>query len=99
MPGKLRHELSGFFSVVGYLSTYNMEGGGVARQIQFLKTDKVQAKDRFQALPAIMPDSPTLPEIWKLIKESGATIKDASDPLEVGTPVDALKQAIATGGN
>jgi hypothetical protein len=81
------------------LSTYEDEGG-VARQIQFTKTKRVQAKDRFQALPPILADSPTLPQIWQLIQESGATIKDASDPLEVGaTSVDSLKQSIATGGN
>jgi len=94
MPGKLRHELSGFFSVVGMLSTYDIEGG-VARQIQFTKTRRVQAKDRFQALPPIMADNPTLPLIWQFIRDSGATIKDETDPLEVGTSaVDALKQSI-----
>lgn len=95
MPGKLRHELAGFFSVVGYLSTYD-ENGEVYRQIQFAKTKRVQAKDRFQALPGSMPGNPTLPQIWQLIKESGATIEQA-DPLQT-TPstVDSLKGAIST---
>lgn len=80
MPGKLRHELAGFFSVVGYISTYDAEGGQY-RQIQFAKTKKVQAKDRFDALPGVLPDNPTLPQVWKLIQDSGAQIKDEADPL------------------
>lgn len=105
MPGKLRHELSGFFSVVGYLSTYE-ENGEVYRQIQFAKTKRVQAKDRFQALPASMPNNPTLPQIWKLIQESGATITP-DDPLQsvpqvaqvheqATNTVESLKGAINT---
>lgn len=99
MPGKLRHELAGFFSVVGYLSTYDTEGGE-ARQIQFAKTRRVQAKDRFQALPPILADNPTLPQVWKLIQESGAEIKDQVDPLvsNAATSVEALKAATSTGG-
>lgn len=92
MPGKLRHELAGFFSVVGYLSTYD-ENQEVYRKIQFAKTNRVQAKDRFQALPPVMKPNPTLPEIWQLIRESGAQIKDEVDPLT------ALQSAISPGGN
>lgn len=105
MPGKLRHELSGFFSVVGYLSVYEatVEGGGKQqfRQIQFTKTNRVQAKDRFAVLPGLMTENPTLPQIWKIIKESGAQLKDEVDPLQVtASPFDALKSAVATtGGN
>lgn len=94
MPGKLRHELAGFFSVVGYLSTYEEEGK-VYRQIQFTKTKRVQAKDRFQALPDVMPENPTLPQIWKLIQESGAKIRDETNPLLTNAdPVSTLKGAI-----
>lgn len=77
MPGKMRHELLGFFSVAGYMSIYN-DGEEVKRQIQFKKTNKVQARDRFQVLPDLMKDNPTLPEIWKIVKDSGAQIQDAS---------------------
>lgn len=95
VPGKLRHELAGFFSVVGYISIYEaqVEGGGKEqfRQIQFAKTNRVQAKDRFGVLPAVMADNPTLPQIWKKIQESGAKI-DTPDPLNA---VDALKGAIS----
>lgn len=98
MPGKLRHELAGFFSVVGYLSVYEAEGG-TFRQIQFAKTKRVQAKDRFSALPGLMTDNPTLPQIWKLIKDSGAHIKE-DDPLQlpdsIVSPIDALKGAITS---
>ncbi len=97
MPGKLRHELAGFFSVVGYLSTYE-ENGEVYRQIQFKKTKRVQAKDRFQVLDPVMTNNPTLPQIWKIIKDSGARIVD-TDPLEVSQvsqadTLQALKGAI-----
>lgn len=100
MPGKLRNELAGFFSVVGYMSMYEALGeGGVKqqfRQIQFAKTSKVQAKDRFAALPGLMTENPTLPQIWKRIRESGAEIKDEVDPLQVSgdNTIDALKGAI-----
>lgn len=103
MPGKLRHELAGFFSVVGYLSTYEEGSPPVTqRQIQFAKTKRVQAKDRFQALPPVMADNPTLPQVWNLIKASGAVIRDETDPLEINAnPLEALKGAISTstGGN
>lgn len=95
MPGKLRHELAGFFSIVGYLSTYE-ENGEVYRQIQFIKTKRVQAKDRFQALPSVLTQNPTLPQILKLVQESGSTIKDQVDPLQAVNPstVESLKGAI-----
>lgn len=96
VPGKLRHELAGFFSVVGYLSVYEAIGEGGTkeqfRQIQFQKTRVVQAKDRFGVLPGIWPDNPTLPQIWNKIKQSGAIIQ-SDDPLEIN-PIDALKGAI-----
>lgn len=95
MPGKLRHELAGFFSVVGYLSTYEESENNelvIKRQIQFAKTRRVQAKDRFQALPPLMKDNPTLPQIWKLIQDSGAQIKEDN-------PLEALKSAATTATN
>jgi len=86
MPGKLKHELSGFFSVIGYLSVYE-EGGDVLRQIQFKKTRTVQARDRFQVLPDLMTNNPTLPDVWRIIKESGAQITpdDALSTLQAAT--------------
>jgi hypothetical protein len=85
LPGQLRTGLSGFFSVVGYISVYDGPEGLPIRQIQFAKTRRVAAKDRFQVLPDVMKDNPTLPEIWRIIKESGATIKD-TDVLSVDPP-------------
>lgn len=87
MPGQMRHEILGFFSVAGYISVYE-EGGEIKRQIQFKKTKKVQARDRFQVLPDVMIDNPTLPQVWKIIKDSGAKIKDAStvSALQAATP-------------
>jgi len=87
MPGQMRHDILGFFSVAGYISVYE-EGGDIKRQIQFKKTKKVQARDRFQVLPDVMLDNPTLPQVWKIIKDSGAKIKDAStvSALQAATP-------------
>lgn len=82
LPGQLRTGASGFFSVVGYISVYE-ENGVPLRQIQFAKTRRVAAKDRFQVLPDVMKPNPTLPEIWKIIKDSGARIVDNPDPLTV----------------
>lgn len=87
LPGKLRHEISGFFDVVGMLSTYEEEDV-VKRQIQFAKTRRVAAKDRFDVLPQVMQESPTIPQIWGHIVSADATIKK-DDPLE------ALKSAIS----
>jgi hypothetical protein len=81
MPGQMRHEILGFFSVGGYLSVYE-EGGDVFRQIQFKKTRRVQVRDRFQVLPDLMKDNPTIPQIWKIIKDSGAKIVE-NDPLQI----------------
>lgn len=73
LPGKLKNELAGFFDIVGMLSTYN-EGGEVKRQIQFAKTPRCVAKDRYGVLDDLMKDSPTLPQIWELIKESNVEV-------------------------
>lgn len=101
MPGQMRHEILGFFSVGGYISIYE-DGGEVKRQIQFKKTRKVQARDRFQVLPDVMMDNPTLPQIWKIIKDSGATIKQpdplaipTAQPATAPTPVESLQGAIS----
>lgn len=91
MPGQMRHEILGFFSVGGYITVYD-EGGETKRQIQFKKTKKVQARCRFvdendiPVLPDVMIDNPTLPQVWKIIKDSGAKIKE--------DPVSALQAAI-----
>jgi hypothetical protein len=98
MPGKLRHEISGFFSVIGYMSVYE-EGGETHRQIQFKKTRVVQARDRFQVLPELMKNDPTLPDVWRIIKESGAQLH-VDDPLATQVaqvapdPLAALSAAV-----
>lgn len=81
LPGKLRHELAGFFDVVGMISTYESENE-VFRQIQFAKTRRVSAKDRFNVLPQVMKDNPTIPQIWEIIANSNVT-PQRQDPLEV----------------
>jgi len=102
LPGQLRTGASGFFSVVGYISVYDGPDGKPTRQIQFAKTRRVAAKDRFQVLPDAMMDNPTLPQIWDIIRNSGAKIV-ANDSLEVNNNdasqnvIEALSQA--TGAN
>jgi phage nucleotide-binding protein len=86
LPGKLRHELSGFFDVVGMISTYEAENT-VYRQIQFAKTRRVAAKDRFNVLPQVMQENPTIPQIWSVISQADAKIQP-TDPLQ------ALKSAV-----
>jgi hypothetical protein len=64
-PGKLRSEIPGFFDVVGLLTTFN-EDGGVHRQLQFAKTQRVVAKDRTDSLGETMID-PSIPLMWERI--------------------------------
>lgn len=97
MNGAMRNEIVGFFSVCGYLSVYT-EGAETHRQIQFKKTKKVQARDRFQVLPDIMTDDPTIPQIWKIIKDSGAKIVEdnpLATPVLETTPAQQLQGAIS----
>jgi len=82
LPGQLRTGASGFFSVVGYISVYDGLEGKPTRQIQFAKTRRVAAKDRFQVLDDVIQDNPTLPQIWNIIRDSGAKIVE-NDSLEV----------------
>jgi len=81
LPGKLRHEISGFFDVVGMISTYE-EGNEIFRQIQFAKTRRVSAKDRFSVLDQVMMQNPTIPQIWSKIASSDVKPK-VDDPLQV----------------
>lgn len=88
LPGQLRTGASGFFSIAGYMSVYE-ENGVPHRQIQFAKTRRVAAKDRFQVLPDVMKPDPTLPQIWKMIQDSGAKLvpqnEDALSALKAAT--------------
>ena len=90
LPGKLRHELSGFFDVVGMLSTYEVENT-IYRQIQFAKTRRVAAKDRFSLLPQVMNENPTIPQMWDAIANAG--VKE----LHEGSinPIEALAGAVS----
>jgi len=72
LPGQLQKQVSGFFDIVGYLRARMVQGQNV-RTIQFVRTDKVMAKDRTKALPDILED-PTIPKIWDIIFKAGATI-------------------------
>lgn len=69
LPGKLASEVPGFFDIVGLLQAKSREQGGeieVIRTLQTIPTEMVIAKDRFNALPALM-EHPSLPLIWETI--------------------------------
>lgn len=67
---QIRSHGPGYFDVVGYMTARKQQGQPVERKIQFLKTDKVAAKDRSWGLPEIM-DDPTMPKIWDAMQSSG----------------------------
>lgn len=94
LGGQMRNGIVGFFSVAGFQSVYTGEDGDSHRQIQFKKTPKVQARDRFQVLPELMKDDPTIPQIWKIIKDSGAKIVE-DDPLDTSSVAQQLQGAIS----
>lgn len=70
IPGKLAWHVPGFLDVVGYMSTVVNQSGGVTRQIQFLQTKKVVAKDRTGNLPDLVRDT-DLPTLWNYIQGKG----------------------------
>lgn len=70
---QIRSHGPGYFDIVGYMTARKQSGQPVERKIQFLKTDKVVAKDRSKALPDSM-DDPTIPKIWELIDASNKAI-------------------------
>jgi hypothetical protein len=63
--GKLKMEVPGFFDIVGYMST-DTSGGDVVRQIQFLGSRRVVAKDRSGSLGEIITN-PSFPKIWEMV--------------------------------
>lgn len=75
LPGKLKNEIAGFFDVVGLLSTYQESGNpAIKRQIQFAKTPRVIAKDRYSVFDDLEQNSPTFPYLWDKIKNSNAEV-------------------------
>jgi len=74
--GKLQREVPGFCDIVGYYTNDNSTGS-LVRRIQFQGTNRVQAKDRTNALGAIV-ESPSIPDLWETIKNSDA-IPDTSE--------------------
>lgn len=65
LSGKMKTEIPGFFDVVGHMSS-RVDGEEVTRSIQFLKTDKVTAKDRTSSFGHILYN-PTIPMMWDLL--------------------------------
>lgn len=68
MPGKLKQELPGFIDVVGFLYTQQDGKGDIKRVIQFAKTPKVMAKDRFATFGDKI-EEPTIPMLWEMIHD------------------------------
>jgi hypothetical protein len=92
LPGQLKGQVPGFFDIVGYLRA-TTKGDSTVRTMQFSKTERVMAKDRTKILPAVM-EEPTLPKIWDLIFQAGATIERTVSPellaaVSERTPVQA----------
>lgn len=73
LPGKLRHELPGFFDIVGLLRALSEKGeddeNQIIRTLQVVKTDKVVAKDRTSALGSLVR-APSIPLMWEMIHDS-----------------------------
>lgn len=73
LSGKMKTEIPGFFDVVGYMSS-RINGEETIRSIQFLKTDKVTAKDRTSSFGNKL-DNPTIPMMWNLLHSDGKGAK------------------------
>lgn len=80
--GKLRHEIAGFFDIVGYMWA-SVEKGDTERTLQVTKTPTVSAKDRTNALGGAVVN-PTLPDIWDAIlaKQNGKVPEDTTKKKE-----------------
>ncbi len=69
--GKLRHEIAGFFDIVGYM-TADQDKGAFQNYMQVQKTKRVAAKDRTDCLgEGGIITNPTLPDIFDTINEAG----------------------------
>ena len=63
LAGKLRRQIPGFLDFVGYMKA-EVEGDEIVRSIQFVKTDRVAAKQRNCGFDDI-EINPTLPSLWQ----------------------------------
>lgn len=59
LPGKLQKEIPGFMNCVGYMQA-DPKGDEIVRTIQFQKTRRVVAKDRFDVLGPVL-ENPSVP--------------------------------------
>jgi hypothetical protein len=81
LPGQLKGQVPGFFDIVGFLKA-TTKNGETIRTMQFKKTERVMAKDRTKALPDLL-EEPTIPMIWDIIFNAGATVDRVPDLQEV----------------
>jgi hypothetical protein len=72
LSGKLRKQIPGFLDFVGYMKA-EVDGDELVRSIQFIKTDRVAAKQRSCGFEA-MEINPTIPSLWE--KRQAVTIEE-----------------------
>jgi AAA domain len=75
LAGKLRKQIPGFLDFVGYMKA-EVEGDDVMRSVQFIKTDRVAAKQRSCGFDN-MELNPTIPSLWA--KRQVAKIQENTD--------------------
>jgi hypothetical protein len=64
LAGKLRRQIPGFLDFVGYMKAEVGSDGEIVRSIQFIKTDRVAAKQRNCGFDDIEVN-PTIPSLWQ----------------------------------
>jgi len=73
LAGKLRKQIPGFLDFVGYMKA-EVDGDEVVRSIQFVKTDRVAAKQRSCGFDDIELN-PTIPTLWAK-RQSAPQVKE-----------------------
>jgi hypothetical protein len=68
LPGKLKKQVPGFLDFVGFMKSEVGENDEIIRSMQFLKTDRVAAKQRDCGFDDIEID-PTIPMLWDKMQE------------------------------
>jgi hypothetical protein len=63
LAGKLRKQIPGFLDFVGYMKAEVGDSGEVVRSVQFIKTDRVAAKQRSCGFDDV-EINPTIPGLW-----------------------------------
>jgi hypothetical protein len=78
LAGKLRKQIPGFLDFVGYMKAEVGDDGEIVRSMQFVKTDRVAAKQRSCGFDDL-EINPTIPSLWmkrQQHKENGKGVVD-----------------------